>query len=126
MARQSEQLEREAEEARAELTYSLDELRQRLTPGKIVNEVVDYARDTPAADFARNVARDVRAYPLPLVLIFAGIAWAVVASALAQRRTAMRATPPVPTTDVEACPAEPVPGAVQPEWEVAPLSEAID
>ena len=51
MTRQSERLEREAEDARAELAHSLDQLRQRLTPEQIV---VEYARDTPAADFART------------------------------------------------------------------------
>src|SRR2546423_15687246 len=74
MARQSEQLEHEAEEARGELAISLEELRARMTPREIVDEVVEYARDTPVADFIRNLVRDVRESPLPLVVIFAGIA----------------------------------------------------
>ena len=81
MARQSEQLEHEAEAARDELAFSLEELRARMTPGEIVDEVVEYARETPAADFMRNLARDVRESPLPLLVIFAGIAWAAIASA---------------------------------------------
>lgn len=47
MARHSEQLEREAEQARAELAQSLDALRARLTPSQIAEEAMDYARETP-------------------------------------------------------------------------------
>src|SRR5437588_7135660 len=90
MPRQSERLEHEVEEARGELAFSLDELRARMTPREIVDEVVEYARDTPVADFIRNLVRDVRDSPLPLVVIFAGIAWAAIASAIAQRRVTAR------------------------------------
>lgn len=125
MARQSERLEREAEEARAELAYSLDELRQRLTPGEIVEEVVQYARETPVADFGRNLARDVRANPLPLLVIFGGIAWAAIASTLAQRRATERVTA-TRTAAVEARPAETAPIVERQEWEVAPLNETVE
>jgi hypothetical protein len=47
MTRQSEQLEREAEEARAKLANSLDEIRARMTPGEIVDDVIEYARKHP-------------------------------------------------------------------------------
>ena len=122
MARQSEQLEHEAEKARAELANSLDELRQRMRPREIVDEVVEYARETPAADFIRNLARDVRESPLPLLVIFAGIAWAAVASALAQRRASERARITKPAgveTGWE-------PAAARPEWEVAPVCEPVE
>src|SRR5947207_5098726 len=86
MTRQNEQLEREVEQARAELACSLDALRHRLTPGQIVEEAIDYARDTPVAEFARNVSRDVQANPMPLIVIFTGIAWACIATALSSKR----------------------------------------
>ena len=66
MTRQSEQLEREAEEARAKLANSLDELRARMAPGEIVDDVIEYARETPVAEFIRNLACDVRESPLPV------------------------------------------------------------
>src|SRR5512138_3900490 len=77
MTRLSEQLEREAEIARTNLAADLAELRHRMTPGQIVDEVTDYARDTPVAEFARNLVRDLRENPLPLLLIGAGIAWSI-------------------------------------------------
>jgi hypothetical protein len=123
MARQSEQLEHEAEKARAELANSLDELRQRMRPREIVDEVVEYARETPAADFIRNLARDVRESPLPLLVIFAGIAWAAVASALAQRRASERARITKPA-GVETRPWEPA--VARPEWEVAHVCEPVE
>src|SRR4051812_28249878 len=125
MIRQSERLEHEAEEARAELTHSLDQLRQRLTPEQIVDETVEYVRDTPAADFARNLMRDIRDYPLPLLVIFAGMAWAVIASAVSQRKAA-GATVTTRTAAVEARPAETAPDVARQEWEVAPLNETVE
>jgi len=75
MGRQSELLEREAEDARAHLADALDELRVRLTPGNVVDQLTDYARQGPAAEFLRNLSRDIQENPLPLLLIAAGMAW---------------------------------------------------
>src|SRR5437763_16974271 len=125
MTRQSEQLEREVEQARADLASSLDALRNRLTPGQIVEEAVDYARETPVAEFARNVSRDVQANPMPLIVIFAGIAWACIAAALSSRRNipavekANAAPPP-------AAPSPPTDRFARPEWEVAPVREPVE
>lgn len=124
MTRQSELLEQEAEEARIELAASLEALRQRMTPGQIVDEVVDYARDTPVAEFGRNLLRDIRESPLPLVLIVAGVAWAIALSAMAQRRLPARARTARPTAAVEARPTEARP-ATAPQWEMAPLNETV-
>ena len=123
MARQSERLEREAEEARAELAYSLARLRERMTPGQIVDEAVEYARQTPVAEFARNLARDIRESPLPVLVIFAGIAWAAIASAMSQRRLRAPAAATARTAAVEARPNE---VAVGEGWEVAPLNETVE
>jgi len=122
MPRQTEQLELEAEQARAELTLSLEELRSRMTPGAIIDEIVDYASDTPVGEFARNLARDVRASPLPLLVIFAGIAWAAIASAMAQRKATARRWEERSRPLAEPRPAE----MVVTEWEVAPVSAPVE
>jgi hypothetical protein len=85
MARQSEQFEREAEETRARLAGTLDELRLRLTPGQVVDQLADYVRDGPAADFFRNLAREIRENPIPVLLIMTGVGWLVIASARSPR-----------------------------------------
>jgi gas vesicle protein len=71
----STQLERETEQTRSQLADTLEELRARITPGQVMDQVVDYARDSGAGDFFRNLARDVTNNPVPVTLIGAGIAW---------------------------------------------------
>ena len=80
MESQSARLEREVEETRWRLTGTLEELRGRMTPGQVVDQVIDYTRDSPAAEFFRNMGREVRENPLPLVLIGIGISWLLLAS----------------------------------------------
>ena len=136
MARQSERLEREAEQARDELAASLDRLRLRLTPGQMVDEAVRYLRGTPVADFSRDLGREVREHPLPLLVIFTGITWAIVATALSQRMAtpATRAigTEPLPMTPTstqgsrDGWPIETTPVSPRQEWEVAPLNETVE
>ena len=55
METQSARLEREAVEACGQLSATLEELRCRMTPGRVVDQVIDYTRDSPAADFLRNL-----------------------------------------------------------------------
>ena len=85
MESQSEQFEREAEETRWQLAGTLEELRDRMTPGRVVDQVVDYTRGGPAAEFLRNLGREVRENPMPLILIGIGIAWLMVASSRTSR-----------------------------------------
>jgi hypothetical protein len=136
MARQSDRLEWETEKARDELASSLDQLRGRLTPSQIVDEATRYLRETPIADFGRNLARDLREHPLPVLVIFAGITWAVVATALSQRTRTLATTAttlePVPVTPTstersrDGWPMETAPGPARQEWEVAPLNESVE
>jgi hypothetical protein len=71
----SVQLEREAEQARSQLTQTLDELRRRFTPGQLVDQAVDYAKDSGGAQFVRNLSRQATSNPMPVALIGAGMAW---------------------------------------------------
>jgi Protein of unknown function (DUF3618) len=87
MESQSERLEREAEEIRAQLAETLEELRTRMTPGRVVDQVIDYTRDSPAAEFLRNLRREVRENPMPLVLMGIGIVWLLLASNRTSRTT---------------------------------------
>jgi hypothetical protein len=125
MTRVSEQLEREAEVARSNLAADLDELRHRMTPGQIVDEVTDYARDTPVAEFIGNLMRDVRENPLPLLLIGAGIAWSVLNNSR-RPRIVVEECPPNPAAAGKAAPWQPEPAANRTEWEIAAVSPAAD
>jgi hypothetical protein len=55
----SEQLEREAEASRELISSHLAELRGRMTAGQIVDQVMDYARNGTAGEFAENLRRQV-------------------------------------------------------------------
>lgn len=125
MTRLSEQLEREAEIARNNLASDLDELRHRMTPGQIVDEVADYARDTPLAEFARNLLRDVRENPLPLLLIGAGIAWSIFNSSRRPRIVAEEC-PPAVQNSASLTKWEPQLPAQRNAWEVAAVAPAAD
>jgi hypothetical protein len=91
MESQTARLEREAEETRWQLTGTLEELRGRMTPGRVVDQMIDYTRDSPAAEFLRNLRREVRENPMPLVLIGIGIAWLMLASSRTSRTAIARA-----------------------------------
>jgi hypothetical protein len=73
--RSSSELEREVEDSRARINDTLNEIRDRMSPGQIVDEVVAFAKNNGGADFARNLGTQARDNPLPVLLIGAGIAW---------------------------------------------------
>src|SRR4051812_45820851 len=75
----TEQLELESDQARQDLAESLRELRTRISPGQVVDQFVEYARDGGGADFVRNLKRQAVNNPLPLVLAGTGIAWLMMA-----------------------------------------------
>ena len=85
MVSQIEQFEREAEETRSQLAGKLDELRERVTPGRVVDQLLDYAQNGAAGEFLRNLGREARENPMPIVLIGIGIAWLIVASSRTSR-----------------------------------------
>jgi Protein of unknown function (DUF3618) len=71
----SAQLEYEAEQTRSHLTDTLDELRERITPGQLVDQCVDFAIDSGGGEFVRNLGREIAQNPLPVCLMGAGIGW---------------------------------------------------
>jgi hypothetical protein len=81
----SEQLERETENARAQIVDSLTELRERLTPGRIMDEALDFARDGRAGQFVRNLGRQTVENPLPVALIGAGLGWLMIGGRVSRR-----------------------------------------
>ncbi|HVH73542.1 MAG TPA: hypothetical protein VM755_01365 [Stellaceae bacterium] len=70
MTRQSERLEAEAEAARQRLSLALDELRVRLTPA----DVLDQLAQSGTGEFFANFARDLRDNPLSVAFFGASLA----------------------------------------------------
>jgi len=79
MTQRSEQLKQEAEQSRAQLAETLEELRTRITPGQVLDQFVDYAGDSGAGEFFRNLGRQAANNPLPVTLMGAGLAWLMLA-----------------------------------------------
>src|SRR2546423_9260365 len=75
----SEQLERETEEERARISDTLDELRARMTPGHVVDRLVDYASDASGGMFFRNLRQQAVDHPVPVALVGAGLGWLALA-----------------------------------------------
>jgi ElaB/YqjD/DUF883 family membrane-anchored ribosome-binding protein len=71
----SKDIEREVERTRAHMAETLDELRARMSPGQILDEVLGYAKDSGGGQMVRNLGRSVQDNPVPLVLIGVGVAW---------------------------------------------------
>ena len=81
----TEQLERDTERTRLELADTIEELRYRLTPGEVLDEVLDYASDGDVGDYLRSFKRQIIENPIPLGLMGASIAWLIAASAFGRR-----------------------------------------
>ena len=87
----SEQLEREAEATRAQIAATLDELRMRISPGQMLDEAIDYARDGSGADLVRNLGRQAADNPVPVAILGAGLAWLMLAQRKSQGGRAVQA-----------------------------------
>ncbi len=84
----SELLERDAEARRVQLAETFDELRARVTPGHVVDRLVDYATDSGGVDFFRNLRDQTVANPLALGMVGAGLAWLMLSRGKEGRRLA--------------------------------------
>lgn len=73
----STDLEREVETTRAGLEDTLGELRERVQPRAVMDEVWEFASGSGGGDFVRNLGRTARDNPVPVALIGAGIAWLI-------------------------------------------------
>jgi ferritin-like metal-binding protein YciE len=91
MADESERLEREAGQTRAQLSQTMGELRAQLSPRQPLDQLIASVRDGPVAEFGRNLVREVRDYPLPLLVIGIGIAWLMAAKSRSVREMTARA-----------------------------------
>jgi hypothetical protein len=78
-----EQLERSADQIRADLDRTLDALERKLSPSQLLDRSLEYLREH-SGELTRSVGEAVRRNPVPVVLAVAGIGW-LVASSLRSR-----------------------------------------
>ena len=68
-------LEREANAVRTQVADTAEKLRDKMTPGQMIDEVADYFRNSDGSLALGNLKTQVRDNPLPLALVGAGLAW---------------------------------------------------
>ena len=83
-------IERDLAQTRARMDARLDDLQERLSPGRVLDELVTYFRGSEGADFGRNLMASVQQHPLPAALTGIGLTWLMASS------TTVR-TAPTPT-----------------------------
>lgn len=97
----SAQLEREAEQTRAELANTLDALRSRLSPGQLVDQALQFSRDNGGGDYVRNFGVQVKNNPVPVALMGLSLAWLMISGKEPPRRPASYARPSRDFGDVD-------------------------
>jgi hypothetical protein len=85
----SVELEREAEAARAKVADTAESLRNKMTPGQIIDELTGLFSSGDGAVALNNLKAQVRDNPLPLTLVGAGLAWLMLGQGAAASRGGM-------------------------------------
>ncbi|NWG47290.1 MAG: DUF3618 domain-containing protein [Alphaproteobacteria bacterium] len=76
----SAELEGEIRGTRAEMDETIEALKDRISPGELLDRALGLARQE-GAEFGENIARRVKADPLPLALVVTGVAWLMMSDA---------------------------------------------
>jgi hypothetical protein len=72
MSLTTDQMEHQADSHRANISELIDELRNKVTPGEVIDQLFGWDE---GHEVARNFGRQVTNNPLPLALIGTGVAW---------------------------------------------------
>jgi ElaB/YqjD/DUF883 family membrane-anchored ribosome-binding protein len=81
--RSAAQIEQETEATRARVSDLLEELRDRISPGVIVDQVLGYTEDGAGKEFVQVLGDQARRNPLACAIIGVGVAWLM----MSDRRT---------------------------------------
>lgn len=85
MNRSPEEIEREVEATRSDLDRTVEALKEKITPGQIVDELMHSFKGGSGGQMLTNLSTQARDNPLPLALIGAGVAWLMFGKPPAQR-----------------------------------------
>ena len=78
----SAELEREVNDQRNRVEARIGEIKERLSPGQLVDELLSYSKEG-GNKFAVNLGQQLTANPLPAALVGVGLAWLIGANATA-------------------------------------------
>ena len=74
------ELEREAEAARARLSDTADQIRAKMSPGQMMDEVLNQFRGGDGSQMFANLRDQARDNPMALALVGSGLAWLMMGS----------------------------------------------
>ena len=73
--RRPEEIQAEIARTRGDMAATLTAIEQRLTPGQLVDQGLDYLRNSGARQYVSNLGESVKSNPIPLALMGIGMAW---------------------------------------------------
>ncbi len=76
--RRPEEIQAEIARTRGDMDATLTAIEQRLTPGQLVDQGLDYLRHSGARQYVSNLGESVKSNPLPLALMGISMAWLMV------------------------------------------------
>ena len=74
-SRSPEQILAEVETVRSEMDSTLSEIERKLTPGQLLDQGLEYARNSGVTQYFSNLGACAKENPMPLALVGVGLAW---------------------------------------------------
>ncbi len=84
MTRSSAEIEREVEQTRGEIDRTVEALKDKMTPGQLIDELTQSLKGTGAADMVGTLGAQVKENPLALAMVGAGMAWLMIGKGSSQ------------------------------------------
>lgn len=88
-----EVIERDLEQTRARLDATIDALQQKLSPGEMIDQAIDYLKQSGGGDMGRTLMETARQHPVPVVLTGIGLAWLMAVTARGSTSPATASSP---------------------------------
>ena len=98
------ELEREAEAARARLSDTADQIRAKMSPGQMMDEVLNQFRGGEGSEMFANLRDQARDNPMALALVGSGLAWLMMGSGSHAHGASPRAASMLPRTTAPSYP----------------------
>ena len=73
--RKPDEILAEIDRTRGEMDRTLSAIEHRLTPGQLVDQSIDYLRNSGASEFVQNLGGAAKHNPLPVALVGIGLTW---------------------------------------------------
>ena len=78
--RRPDEIQAEIEHTREEMDATLRQIEQRLNPRHLMDQGMEYVRNSGGKEFVTNLRGSVKDNPLPVTLVGVGLAWLMAAS----------------------------------------------